>query len=215
MSKKLPPSFYAQPTLVLAQALLGKILVRRLSSPSGELLLKGKIVETEAYLAHPRYADEACHAYRGVTERNKAMFGEAGTAYVYFAYGNHFMLNVVSEPKGEAAAVLIRALEPLSHIEFLKSRRGDVPLVELANGPGKLTQAFQIDRSLNAISLQSDALWIEDAPPVAPKYIGNSTRVGITKGTHLPWRYFIKGNPFVSKGKPSGADGKKSKRQTR
>lgn len=209
MPKKLPPSFYEQPTLDLAKALLGKILVRRLLRADGELLLKGKIVETEAYLAHPRHRDEACHAYRGMTERNKAMFGEPGTAYIYFAYGAHFMLNIVSEPKGEAAAVLIRALEPLSEMEFLKSRRGDLPLTALTNGPGKLTAAFLIDRSLNGVSLQSEWLWLEDAPPIAPHQIGNSTRVGITKGTHLPWRYFIKGNPFVSKGKPSGEDGKK------
>lgn len=207
--QKLLPEFYSVQTLSLAVNLLGKILVRRLIMPDGEVLLKGKIVETEAYLAHPRYEDEACHAYRGMTKRNKAMFGEAGTVYVYFAYGNHFMLNIVSEPKGEAAAILVRALEPLTEIEFLKARRGNVRLVELTNGPGKLTAAFAIDRSLNGISLQSDVLWIEDAPPISPEAIGNSTRIGITKGVHLPWRYFIKGNPFVSKGKPSGEERKK------
>ena len=201
---KLPPSFYEQPTFSVATALLGKILVRRLVLPERTVVLKGKIVETEAYLAHPRYGDESCHAYRGKTERNAAMFGDAGTVYVYFTYGNHFMLNIVTEPKGEAAAVLIRALEPLTELDFIQSRRNKASITELTNGPGKLTQAFQIDRALNGISLQSNVLYVEDAPPIPPDAIGVSTRIGITKGVDLPWRYFIKGNPFVSKGKPSG-----------
>lgn len=202
---KLQPSFYERPTLSVATALLGKVLVRRIQLPKREVILKGKIVETEAYLAHPRYGDESCHAYRGLTERNKAMFGEPGTAYVYFTYGNHFMLNIVTEPKGEAAAVLIRALEPLSEIEFLYARRHVARAVDLTNGPGKLTQAFQIDDTLNGASLQGDSLYIENAPPISPSDICVTSRVGITKGIHLPWRYFIAGNPFVSKGKPSGA----------
>ncbi len=201
---KLPLSFYEQPTLSVATSLLGKILVRRLALPERTVSLKGRIVETEAYLAHPRYGDESCHAYRGMTKRNAAMFGEPGTVYVYFTYGNHFMLNIVTEPKGEAAAVLIRALEPLTELDFIQSRRHTTRVTELTNGPGKLTQAFQIDRTLNGISLQSDMLYVEDAPPVNPDAIGVSTRIGITKGVDLPWRYFIKGNPFVSKGKPSG-----------
>ena len=202
--QKLPTSFYERPTLSVAMALLGKVLVRRLVLPERTVVLKGKIVETEAYLAHPRYADESCHAYRGMTERNAAMFGEPGTVYVYFTYGNHFMLNIVTEPKGEAAAVLIRAIEPLTELDFIHSRRNRASITELTNGPGKLTQAFQIDRTLNGISLQSTVLYVEDAPPIPPDTIGVSTRIGITKGVDLPWRYFIKGNPFVSKGKPSG-----------
>ncbi len=201
---KLPLSFYEQPTLSVATSLLGKILVRRLALPERTVSLKGRIVETEAYLAHPRYGDESCHAYRGMTERNAAMFGEPGTVYVYFTYGNHFMLNIVTEPKGEAAAVLIRALEPLTELDYIQSRRRVTTITELTNGPGKLTQAFQIDRTLNGISLQSTVLYVEGAPPVNPDAIGVSTRIGITKGVDLPWRYFIKGNPFVSKGKPSG-----------
>lgn len=200
---KLPPAFYQQPTLSVATALLGKILVRRITFSDREVVLKGKIVETEAYLADPRYGDESCHAYRGITSRNSAMFGDAGTAYVYFTYGNHFMLNIVTEPKGEAAAVLIRALEPLTELDFLCARRNTTKIIELTNGPGKLTHAFHIDRSLNGASLQSDFLYIEDAPTVPLTDLCTTTRIGITKGTHLPWRYFIKGNPFVSKAKPS------------
>ncbi len=201
---KLPPSFYERPTLSVATSLLGKILVRRLALPERTVILKGKIVETEAYLAHPRYGDESCHAYRGMTARNAAMFGEPGTVYVYFTYGNHFMLNIVTEPKGEAAAVLIRALEPLTELDFIQSRRNRTSVTELTNGPGKLTHAFAIDRTLNGISLQSTVLYVEDAPPIPPDAIGVSTRIGITKGVDLPWRYFIKSNPFVSKGNPSG-----------
>lgn len=200
---KLPPSFYERPTLSVATALLGKVLVRRLVIAERDVVLKGKIVETEAYLAHPRYGDESCHAYRGMTERNKAMFGDAGTVYVYFTYGNHFMLNIVTEPRGEAAAVLIRALEPLSELEFLFTRRNVAKAIDLTNGPGKFTQAFGIDRSLNGTSLQSDSLYIEDAPPILPSDVCATSRIGITKGIHLPWRYFIAGNAFVSKGKPS------------
>jgi DNA-3-methyladenine glycosylase len=203
---KLPASFYEQPTLDLAKRLLGKILVRNLNTRKGNLTLKGKIVETEAYLASPRYNDEACHAYRGITARNRAMFGEAGSLYIYFTYGNHFMLNIVTEPKGEAAAVLIRALEPLNEFEFLKSQRGIENIASLANGPGKLTQAFQIDRSLNGMSLQKNDLYIENAPDLLQSEIQATTRVGITKGVEHLWRFFIKGNPFVSKGKPSGSD---------
>jgi DNA-3-methyladenine glycosylase len=200
---KLTPSFYQQPTLSVATALLGKVLVRRILLPEREIVLKGKIVETEAYLAHPRYGDESCHAYRGMTARNAAMFGDAGTAYVYFTYGNHFMLNIVTEPKGEAAAVLIRALEPLTELDFLRARRNTDKLIELTNGPGKLTHAFMIDRTLNGASLQSDFLYIEESPTIPPRDICTTTRIGITKSTHLPWRYFIKGNPFVSKAKLS------------
>lgn len=194
--KKLNLSFYQKPTLEVAQSLLGKTLVRRI----GNRIVTGKIVETEGYIAA---SDAACHAYRGKTERNKHMFGDPGTIYVYFTYGCHFMLNVVTEPAGEAAAVLIRALEPLSGMDILMERRGIQDTGSLANGPGKLTAAFGIDRSLSGESLQSDAIYIADAPEVSGTQIAISTRVGITKSAELPWRFFIKENAFVSPGKPS------------
>ncbi len=194
--KKLPPSFYEQPTLDVATALLGKVLVRVRNGTT----LAGKIVETEGYIAD---IDNACHAYRGMTERNKMMFGKAGTAYVYFTYGNHFMLNVVTEPEGKAAAVLIRALEPLKGLDEMKSHRGVEKWVDLTNGPGKLTQAMGIDRALNGISLQSNLLYIADGETIARKDIVVTARVGISQSKELPWRFYINENKFVSKGKPS------------
>lgn len=162
--------------------------------------MAGKIVETEGYIAA---IDAACHAYRGVTERNRVMFGAAGRAYVYFAYGNHFMLNVVTEPEGEAAAVLIRALEPIEGIKTMQTFRPVEKLTNLLSGPGKLTQALNITRAQNGMSFQSDELFIAQGEIVQANDIGVSARVGITQARDLPWRYFIKGNPFVSKGKPS------------
>ncbi|ACF15097.1 DNA-3-methyladenine glycosylase [Chloroherpeton thalassium ATCC 35110] len=193
---KLCPDFYTSPTLELSKNLLGKILVK----PMGETVLAAKIVETEAYL---QKGDEACHAFRGKTERNQHMFGEPGTLYVYFTYGCHFMLNVVSEPKGTAGAVLVRALEPISGIELMQKNRSKKNMLELTNGPGKLTQAFGIEREFSGKSLQSAEIFLADAPQLSENQIGTSTRIGITKSRELAWRFFIKTNPFVSKGKPS------------
>lgn len=194
--KKLDPSFYQKPTLEVARSLLGKILVRRI----GDQIVTGKIVETEAYLPAN---DAACHAFRGKTERNKHMFGPPGTIYVFFTYGCHFMLNVVTEAEGEGAAVLIRAIEPLSGIDVLMARRKTKSAINLSNGPGKLAKAFDIDRKISGESLQSDIIYIVDAPELTKEQISISARVGITKSIELPWRFFIKDNPFVSPGKPS------------
>jgi DNA-3-methyladenine glycosylase len=197
--KKLPRSFYQQPTLRVATALLGKIVCRSVNGS----LLTGRITETEAYDAR---IDPACHAYRGQTARNAAMFGEAGTAYVYFTYGNHFMFNVVTEAKDIAAAVLIRAIEPLSGLDEMQQRRGRISRTEdLTNGPGKLTAAFGIDRSLNGIWLDTPQLFIADAPDVPKNKIATSSRIGISQGVALQWRFYIRENKFVSKGKPSDA----------
>ncbi|NTW49780.1 MAG: DNA-3-methyladenine glycosylase [Chlorobiales bacterium] len=194
--KKLDPSFYQKPTLEVAKSLLGKTLVRRI----GKQVVTGKIVETEGYIAT---IDAACHAYSGKTERNKHMFGNPGTIYVFFTYGCHFMLNVVTEPEGIAAAVLIRAIEPLSGLDVLIARRKTQSMLNLSNGPGKLTEAFDIDRKLSGESLQSEIIYIADAPELKREQISITTRVGITKSTELPWRFYIKDCPFVSPGKPS------------
>ncbi len=194
--KKLPLEFYSQPTLELAQTLLGKILIHHLNGYT----LSGKIVETEAYLT-PH--DEACHAYKGKTPRNAHMFGHPGTLYVYFTYGNHFMLNIVSEPEGVAAAVLIRALEPFRGQSHMKAHRNTEKTKNLTNGPGKLTQALQINKSHSGLSLQSNTIYLCEPEKIAPFEIECSTRVGITRSTALPWRFYIYGNPHVSKGKPS------------
>lgn len=138
--------FYAKDTLIVAKNLLGKLLVRRL----GGKLLIGKIVEVEAYKG---FEDPASHAYKGKTSRNKVMFGKAGHAYIYFTYGNHYLLNVTTEKVGIPGAVLIRALEPLAGLEVMLKLRGVGNVNNLTNGPGKLTKALNITGELNGLDL--------------------------------------------------------------
>ncbi|MBN1278801.1 MAG: DNA-3-methyladenine glycosylase [Chlorobium sp.] len=190
---RLEKSFFEHPTLDLAGMLLGKIFVRRMQNG---IELRGKIVETEAYLG---YGDEACHAWRRKTERNSIMFAEPGHLYVYFTYGNHHMLNIVSEPENIAGAVLIRAMEPLAGESFMREQRKTDLFVNLMSGPGKLTRALAIDRSCNGRSLFEQEFQLQDAPELPEKAIGTSTRVGITRSRNLLWRKFIIGNPHVSR----------------
>ncbi len=139
-------SFYEDDTRVVTKEILGKLLVRS----SSEDLIMGRIVETEAYRG---VDDPASHSFRGRTRRNEVMFGKPGVTYVYFTYGNHYCLNIVTEQKGVPAALLIRALEPLTGIEVMKKNRGLSRIVDLTNGPGKLTKAFQIIREHNGIDV--------------------------------------------------------------
>ena len=202
----LPRSFYRGPTLRIAKSLLGKILVHH--SPDG--LTAGKIVETEGYLS----GDPACHAVRPVefskggdpirwetklTRRNRSMFGPPGHAYVYFTYGNHHCLNVVTRPTGTPEAVLIRALEPTEGIEFMKERRGLDNLLQLTSGPGKLTQAMGITRELDGADLTQSPLIIAQGEKVDSSRIITTTRVGIRQATQEPWRFYLAGNPWVSR----------------
>ncbi|HSQ12921.1 MAG TPA: DNA-3-methyladenine glycosylase, partial [Candidatus Deferrimicrobium sp.] len=152
---KLPRSFYEQSTIDVAKQLLGKYLVHR----RDEGILTGRIVETEAYLG-PH--DLACHASKGRTKRTDVMFGAAGHAYVYFIYGFYNMLNLVTEAKDYPAAVLIRAAEPVRGIEQMKQNRKSERLGNLASGPGRLCQAFAIDRSLNGADICGKVLYLED-----------------------------------------------------
>ena len=178
--------FFNQPTVELAKALLGKYLV------FGNL--RGKIIETEAYL----YPDDpGCHAYRGQTARNAAMFGPAGRTYVYFIYGMYHCLNIVSGKTGEGEAVLIRAIEPVSGIELMQKRRKTKKIENLCNGPGKLTQAFGITRKHNNLSLLEGDLLICNSR--AKPEIVCSTRIGLSAGKELELRFYIKDNKFVSK----------------
>ena len=178
--------FFNQPTVDLAKALLGKYLV------FGEL--KGKIVETEAYL----YKDDpGCHAYRGQTPRNAAMFGPAGRTYVYFIYGMYYCLNIVSGKTGEGEAVLIRAIEPIGGIELMQKRRKTKKIENLCNGPGKLTQAFGITRKHNNLSLLEGDLRIRNSR--AKPEIVCGKRIGLSAGKELELRFYIKDNKFVSK----------------
>ena len=151
---KLPRSFYEQSTIDVAKQLLGKYFVRK--HPDGDMV--GRIVETEAYVG-PQ--DLACHAAKGRTARNEVMFGPAGHAYVYFIYGFYNMLNLVTEARDYPAAVLIRAVEPVGGIDLMKNRRRSEALRNLASGPGKLCQAFAIDRSLNGTDICGKVLYVE------------------------------------------------------
>ncbi len=189
--------FFEIPTVELAEKLLGKLFARVL--PDGTVL-RGKIVETEAYLGN---GDEACHAWRGKTARNSSMFCMPGTIYVYFTYGNHYMLNIVSEPENMAGAVLIRALEPLEGISFMQRQRGINTLTSLMSGPGKLTKAMAIGPECDGRNLFGNEFLIEESPDIPAEQIGTGRRIGISRSLELPWRKFILGNPHVSKGKPS------------
>ena len=184
-------AFYGRPTAEVARSLLGKYLVRRLN---GDVLI-GRIVETEGYYFEN---DPACHAYRGMTKRNEAMFGPSGRAYVYFTYGNHYLLNVVTNRKGVGEAVLIRALEPVSGIEKMRELRGRTLEKDLTTGPGKLAQAFGIDKGLNGRDLRTSELRIASKEESEDFRIGRSRRIGISEGRELLERYYIAGNRFVS-----------------
>ncbi|KPL03977.1 MAG: hypothetical protein AMJ73_04890 [candidate division Zixibacteria bacterium SM1_73] len=191
MKKKLNRKFYNRPTLKVARELLGKYLVVKKEGT----YVSGKIVETEAYIGPD---DPASHAYRGMTRRNKVMFGDPGYAYVYLTYGMHHCLNFVTERKGFPAAVLIRALEPSEGIEIMRKRRKIEDLKNLTNGPAKVCQALGIDRTLNGADLCSDVIYVEDRENEPAKIVFTS-RIGIKEGKDKKWRFYIENNEFVSK----------------
>jgi len=177
-------------TIKLARFLIGKIVVHDL--PAGRLT--GRIVETEAYPP----GDPAGHHFRGPTPRIRSMYFAPGHAYIFFNYGAHFMFNIVSETAGTAAAILIRALEPLEGIELMQSQRKTIRLLDLTSGPGRLAAAFQIDRRYDGLDLCAhSALWLgKTRHPVGP--IGKTVRIGITHAADRLLRFYERGNPFVS-----------------
>ena len=183
MSKdRLSLAFYRRDTLVVARDLLGRLLCRRL--PGGEVL-RGRLVEVEAYDGP---TDRASHAYRGLTRRNAPMFEAGGIAYVYLVYGMHHCFNVVTGEAGYPAAVLIRATEPPD--DGLR-----------ACGPGRLTKAFDIDRTLDGTTLTGDELWIEAGDPVPDDVVRRTPRIGVDyagEWAHRPYRLLIAGHPEVS-----------------
>jgi len=192
-SALLPRTFYERNTVRVAKELLGKVLVRRL----GPMRLEGIIVETEAYRGRD---DAASHAYGGPTKRNQVMFGEPGHAYVYFTYGMHYCLNVTTEPTGQPGAVLIRAAQPINGIAEMMSRRRMRNVKDLANGPAKVTQAFAVTKALNGHDLTSGRkLYIAEPSHPEPCKTTTGIRIGIKAGAEKPWRFFVRGNPFVSK----------------
>ncbi len=193
--KRLGPRFFQRDTLDVARGMLGSKLVRVLDGKR----LAGRIVEVEAYLGAE---DPASHAYGGMTQRNRVMFGEPGCAYVYFTMGMHWCLNVTTERPGKAGAVLIRAIEPMEGVRQMLRRREGRPLEELANGPAKLTEAMGIDGRMNGENLVlSRRLFLERGPQARDVEAG--PRVGISVGVEHRWRFFVGGNRFVSKGRPS------------
>jgi DNA-3-methyladenine glycosylase len=164
--------FYARETLAVAGALLGKKLVRKYSGN----ILSGLICEIEAYLGS---TDSASHAFKGKTPRNTVMFGCAGRAYVYFVYGMHYLLNVVTEEEENPCAILIRAIVPLDGIEYMQLNRGRSGK-DLSDGPAKLCQALAIDKSLNGWDLTAGKkLWMEDRPSIPGRFIKRGPRIGI------------------------------------
>lgn len=193
MSKVLDRSFYARSPVVVAKGLIGKLLVRRLDDGT---LLKGIIVETEAYGGAQ---DPASHAYHGITRRNQVMFGEAGHAYVYFTYGFHHCLNFVTGKKGIASAVLIRALEPTKGFRKMQRLRKTTDAFDLASGPGKLCQALSINLKLNGIDVTAADSPICVNETSSKVNVKSSTRIGITSGTEKRWRFFEEGNKNLSK----------------
>jgi DNA-3-methyladenine glycosylase len=158
----------------------------------------GIVVETESY----ERDDPACHAYVGMTERTATLFGPPGRAYVYLSYGIHSLLNAVAEPKGEAAAVLIRALEPTAGLEEMRLRRGGQPDLDLCSGPGKLTEALGVGLAANGADLASDPFLLLPRERDWAGEIVTGRRVGITKATERPWRFSLAGSPFVSRPRP-------------
>ena len=191
----LPRSFYDRDTIAVARDLLGKAIVRELPG----IRLSVKIVETEAYVG-PH--DKACHASKGMTERNKVMFGEPGHAYVYFIYGMYYCLNIVTENAGYPAAVLIRAGEPLEGVDAMWGfRKKAKKLEDLTSGPGRLCMALSIDRTLNGADLcKKGPLYVEDADHPDLEIV-NATRIGVDYAAEYkdkPWRFYIKDDPFVS-----------------
>jgi DNA-3-methyladenine glycosylase len=188
---RLGREFFAHYTPDVAKDLLGCLLVRKV----GGATLSGRIVEVEAYRGRD---DPASHSYRGATRRSSIMFGEAAHVYVFFSYGNHWCLNFTTEGVGEPGAVLIRALEPVEGEGRMAKNRGVKDRLRLTNGPGKLTEAMSIGKGFNGEDLAtSNRLFVQARQESVE--IGTSERIGISRGRELRWRYFVKGNSFVSK----------------
>lgn len=192
---KLPRDFYLQDTVTVARALLGCILWRK----TGRELLAARLVETEAYLGAN---DMASHARRGLrSPRNESMYLEGGHAYVYFTYGMHWCMNVVTQEADLAEAVLLRAAEPVKGIESMRTRRPKAKRdFDLMNGPGKLCAALDIDKRMDGEPLDGDRLYLT-APDTDIGEVGVSPRIGVegaVEVAHWPLRFFIRGNRYVS-----------------
>lgn len=192
--KAIGADFYARPTEEVARSLLGRILVSDVGGARQRTV--GRIVEVEAYLG-PH--DPACHAYgHRRTARTEPLYGEPGTAYVYFTYGMHWCLNAVTEDRNFPAAVLIRALEPIEGLDIMRRRRGKEPL---CSGPARLCEALGVTGALNGTSLQRGRLRIVDGTKPKRADIAVGPRIGITQATDWPLRFYLKDSPWVSSGR--------------
>jgi DNA-3-methyladenine glycosylase len=188
----LPRAFYERHPVVVARDVLGRVLVH----DGADGRCAGRIVEVEAYRGA---LDPASHAFRGRTARNATMFGPAGHAYLYFIYGVHWCLNLVTEGEGRASAVLVRALEPLAGIERMRARRGVAEDRRLACGPGNLAAALGLARAHDGTDLTRGPLWVSDRPPDrAGRRVAVGPRIGITRAAGRPWRLWLAGHPCVS-----------------
>lgn len=191
--RSLPQSFFARETSLVARDLLGAVLLSR----AGGVETGGRIVETEAYLGAD---DPGSHAAtRGITARNRVMYGPPGRAYVYFTYGMHHMLNLVTEVDGVAGAVLVRAIEPLFGLDAMMARREGRAGPALTSGPARLTEALGVTLDLNGEALGGMLDVLE--PPYQVENVGVSGRVGLARGHELPLRFFIRDDPYVSRGR--------------
>jgi DNA-3-methyladenine glycosylase len=192
--RRLPVSFYNRPTLDVAADVLGMVLVHR--TPDGTAA--GRIVEVEAYIGED---DPACHAAPGPTQRNRPLYGPPGVAYVYLNYGMHYLTNLVTEPKGSPAAILVRALEPIDGVPLMQRRRangaGSIPVDRLCRGPGNLSKALGITLAQNMADLTGPALYLEDRG-LQPAAVAWSTRIGLNVGTAQPWRAYVVGSRALS-----------------
>lgn len=193
--RPLPASFYDRPTELVARELLGAILEHK----SEDGVASGRIVETEAYLGPD---DPACHAVAGRTERTWHLHGPPGVAYVYFVYGVHWCFNAVTREEGHGSAVLVRAIEPVGGLSLMRTRRGARRDVDLTSGPGKLCQALGIDGALDGTRLDRGSLRILAGPPVDEAGVDVTPRIGITRAAEWPLRWLVRGNPYVSQGRP-------------
>jgi DNA-3-methyladenine glycosylase len=195
---KLKREFYTKDVLKVAKELLGKVLVNN----EGGKIFSGRIVEVEAYDGR---IDQAAHTYGGKTNRNEVMFNNGGYLYVYLSYGVHYCCNVVTGKEGTGTAILIRAVEPLEGINrmmmnrFGKNKLGEKELYQLTNGPGKVCKAFGITKKHSGLDLTGDRIYLDDSELKKDEEIAVSKRIGITKSSHLPWRFFIKKNPYISR----------------
>jgi len=185
--------FYDRATEIVARELLGAVLEHR----TAEGTVRGRIVETEAYLGPD---DPACHAAAGLTERTRILHGPPGHAYVYFIYGMHWCFNAVTREAGHGSAVLVRALEPLSGLALMRRRREIDDDVGLTSGPARLCEAFAIGRSQNGVRLDRGPLRILQGLSVPDESVLITPRIGIRKAADWPLRFLVKQNPFVSKG---------------